>query len=55
MEKRHLQRLQQRFPGALSTKRVVCLHIADDYRYMDEELIDRLRGGVDSYLDSAET
>jgi predicted protein tyrosine phosphatase len=27
-------------------KPVVCLYIPDDYDYMDEELIDRLRGGV---------
>lgn len=32
-------------------QRVVCLHIPDDYGYMDEELIDRLRGGVAPFVD----
>ena len=46
MEKRHLHRLQQKFREDISAKRVVCLHIPDEYEYMDEELIERLRGGV---------
>jgi predicted protein tyrosine phosphatase len=32
----------------------VCLHIADDYEYMDEELIVRLEGGVAPYLEISE-
>jgi len=51
MEKRHLLRLEQKFPESLIGKRVVCLHITDDYAYMDEELIDRLRGGVAPYIE----
>lgn len=51
MEKRHLSRLQQKFRDALVGKRVVCLHIPDDYPYMDEQLIDRLRGGVEPHID----
>lgn len=51
MEKRHLQRLQAKFGDALTDKRVVCLHIPDDYEYMDEALVDRLRGGVAPYID----
>ena len=46
MEKRHLQRLQQKFQEEVARKQVVCLHIPDDYEYMDEELVERLRGGV---------
>jgi predicted protein tyrosine phosphatase len=46
MEKRHLSRLQHKFREEITGKRIVCLHIPDDYEYMDEELIDRLRGGV---------
>jgi predicted protein tyrosine phosphatase len=51
MEKRHLNRLQQKYRSELAGKRVVCLHIPDDYEYMDEELIDRLRGGVGPHVD----
>ncbi len=46
MEKRHLQRLRQKFREELDGKQVICLSIPDDYDYMDEELIDRLRDGV---------
>jgi predicted protein tyrosine phosphatase len=51
MEKRHLNRLQKKFRDELSGKRVVCLYIPDDYEYLDEELIDRLRGGVEPHID----
>lgn len=51
MEKRHLHRLEKKFREELSGKRVVCLHIPDDYKYMDEALIDRLRGGVEPYVE----
>ena len=51
MERRHLQRLQAKFREELGGKRVVCLYIADDYEYMDEALIERLRGGVAPYVD----
>ena len=51
MEKRHLQRLQAKFREELSGKRVVCLHVPDDYAYMDEALIERLRDGVAPHVD----
>lgn len=51
MEKRHLSRLEAKFRGEMAGKRVACLHIPDEYEYMDEELIDRLRGGVAAYVD----
>ena len=38
----------------LEGKRVVCLHIPDDYEYMDQALIDRLRGGVAPYVEFEE-
>ena len=43
MEKRHKERLQQKYPEALAEKRCVCLFIADDYEYMEEELVRMLR------------
>jgi len=43
MEKRHKERLRQKHPEALVEKPCVCLFIADDYEYMEEELIRALR------------
>ena len=54
MEKRHLARLREKFGDALAGKRVVCLHIPDEFEYMDEVLIDRLRGGVAPYVEFPE-
>ena len=51
MEKRHLNRLQKKFREEIAGKRVVCLHIPDDFEYMDEDLIDRLRGGVAPHVE----
>ena len=51
MEKRHLHRLRQKFREELSGKRVVCLYIPDDYEYMDEALVERLRDGVAPYVE----
>lgn len=51
MEKRHRSRLEQKFREELATKPVICLHIPDDYEYMDEELIDRLQGSVAPHVD----
>jgi predicted protein tyrosine phosphatase len=51
MEKRQLHRLQTKFREEIAGKRIICLYIPDDYEYMDEELIDRLRTGVAEYID----
>ena len=50
MEKRHRDRLMERFGEALAYKDVIVLNIADEYGYMDEELIDTLKGLVQPYL-----
>ena len=55
MEKRHVSRLRQKFAAELSGKPVVCLHIPDEFEYMDADLIDRLRGGVAPHVDFGET
>ena len=54
MEKRHLNRLQRKFRDSLEGKRVVCLHIPDEFDYMDEDLVERLRGGVAPYVEFPE-
>jgi predicted protein tyrosine phosphatase len=50
MEKRHQERLRAKFRQELIGKRVVCLHIADSYSYMDDVLIRQLESAVATYL-----
>jgi predicted protein tyrosine phosphatase len=50
MEKRHRQRIEKKFREEITNKPVICLYIPDDYDYMDEELIDRLRTGVAQHV-----
>ena len=51
MEKKHLARLRERFPDLVAVKKIVCLHIPDDYEYMEEDLIDLLRSKVSEHVD----
>ncbi|EEF62612.1 low molecular weight protein tyrosine phosphatase family protein [Pedosphaera parvula] len=50
MEKRHAQRLRDRFPEALIGKQLICLHISDDYKFMDPELIALLESKMEPYM-----
>ena len=50
MEKRHQDRLRAKFRQELIGKRVVCLHIADSYSYMDDALVRQLETTVATYL-----
>lgn len=50
MEKKHLRRIKEKYSDSLAEKSAICLHISDDYKYMDEELIEILRNTVDEYL-----
>lgn len=43
MEKRHKERLRQKFPEAVAGKRCLCLFIPDEYEFMEESLIEILR------------
>ena len=51
MEKKHLRRLQEKFAEQIEGKQVECLHIGDDYQFMQPELIDVLEAGVSPYLE----
>lgn len=53
MEPRHRDRLRAKFRQELAGKRVVCLHIADDYSAMDDALIARLEAALAIYLPEA--
>ncbi|GDY20932.1 protein-tyrosine-phosphatase [Verrucomicrobiota bacterium] len=50
MEKAHLNRLRQKFPESLDGRRIVTLHIPDDYQFMQPELIDELHAKVSQHL-----
>jgi len=50
MERGHRRKLQQRFQGLLKDKRVVVLGIADDYDYMQPELVRLLEARVPRHL-----
>jgi len=50
MEKRHKQRMKENFPSETDGKEIVVLDIADEYEYMDEELVESIRLSVDPYL-----
>jgi predicted protein tyrosine phosphatase len=52
MEKKHLRRLQDKFPKAIARKKIICLHITDDYEFMQPELVDLLEAGVSPHLPS---
>ena len=54
MEKRHWDRLRDKFPESLVGKQVVCLHIPDDYEFMAAELVDELKTKLSPYLDLPE-
>lgn len=43
MEKRHKERLRQKFPEELAAKPCLCWFIPDDYEFMDAGLIGILR------------
>ena len=54
MEKSHLNRLWLRFPEALAGKRVVALHIRDDYEFMHPDLLDELHAKLAPFIDFGE-
>lgn len=54
MEKRHKERLEQKFPGALNGKACVCLFIADDYEFMDPHFIELLHSRMREHFPEIE-
>ncbi len=53
MEKAHRQKLSARFRAHLHGKRVICLDVADDFTFMDPELIKILKARVPKFLTAA--
>lgn len=54
MEKRHVSRLREKFADALAGRRMVCLHIPDEYAYMDPALVERLQAEMEPHLTTDE-
>jgi predicted protein tyrosine phosphatase len=50
MEKSHVNRIRRKFPEALRGKRVIALHIPDEYEFMDPDLLDELRAKLSAYV-----
>ena len=50
MEKKHLRRIREKYSDIIADKKVVCLHITDDYEFMDQELQDLLKDYVNVYI-----
>ena len=50
MEKKHKQRMAEKFCVEVSNKEIIVLDIPDDYQYMDEELILEIETKVSGYL-----
>lgn len=51
MEKKHHRRIKKKFGDLLNNKTVICLDITDDYKFMDEELIEILKCRVSEHID----
>lgn len=54
MERKHTRRLKEKFASKLINKRIICLDIPDEYKFMDEELIEILKSRVSEYIDVPE-
>jgi protein-tyrosine phosphatase len=50
MEKKHKQRMVEKFPFETQQKEIIILHIPDEYTYMDDELIEDIQTKVDVYI-----
>ncbi|MBG6188388.1 low molecular weight protein tyrosine phosphatase family protein [Flavobacterium sp. CAN_S2] len=50
MEKKHNERLLEKFPNEMKGKKIVILEIQDNYKYMDSELIAELKISLNEYF-----
>jgi predicted protein tyrosine phosphatase len=51
MEKNHVNLLREKYREKLTGKQLICLHIPDDYEYMDPELIRVLKTKLGQYIE----
>jgi protein-tyrosine phosphatase len=50
MEKKHKLILEKRFEQSVQNKKIIVLHIEDNYEYMDDELVEMLKAEAELYL-----
>ena len=50
LERAHRKKLLSKFKRSLTSQRVICLDIPDEYEYMDEELVELIRSGVEYHI-----
>ncbi|AZI25125.1 protein tyrosine phosphatase [Pedobacter sp. G11] len=50
MEKKHKQRIEEKFSEEIADKKIVIMDIPDEYQYMDKELIEELNSKTLDYL-----
>ena len=50
MEQSHRKKLSRKFAGLLKDKRVVCLDVPDNYRYMHAQLVSLLKNKVEGIM-----
>jgi len=50
MEKKHKQRIEEKFSEEIADKKIVIMDIPDEYQYMDKELIEELNLKTLDYL-----
>ena len=50
MEKKHNERLLEKFPNEMTNKKIVVLEIQDIYKYMNPALIEELKLSLIEYL-----
>ncbi|MEG3842947.1 methyltransferase domain-containing protein [Microcoleus sp. herbarium14] len=51
MEKKHADRLRSKFPASLAGKKLICLQILDNYKYMEPELVELLEAKLGAYME----
>ncbi len=50
MEKKHKERIFQKFGHEIENKPLIILSIPDEYKFMDAELIEEIQTKVDPYF-----
>ncbi len=55
MERKHWIILEECFPKVLKRKQLICLHIPDEYRYMEPELIRKLKTALAQHIELPES
>jgi predicted protein tyrosine phosphatase len=51
MEEKHRRSILEKFPLETEHKQIIVLDIKDDYRFMDAELIEKIKTKVSEYID----